>query len=54
MLNKLLSLGIAALLMQAAFARPALAGTKAEEEIRFAGRVKAGVAKLVTGPQARV
>jgi len=54
MLSKLLSLGLAALLMQAAFARPALAGMKAEEEARFAGRIKAGVAKLGTGPQARI
>lgn len=54
MFRKLLRLGLAALLTQAAFARPAAAATKAEEAARFAERVKTGIAKLGTGPQARV
>ncbi|HWS88123.1 MAG TPA: hypothetical protein VN282_14230 [Pyrinomonadaceae bacterium] len=54
MFRKFLSLAVAALLTQAAYARPAAAGTKAEEEARPAERVKAGIAKLGIGPRARV
>ena len=50
MLKKCLSLALAALLVQASGV-PALAGGK---EARFAERVKAGVARLGTGPEARV
>jgi hypothetical protein len=54
MFRNLLSLGLAALLLQAASTRPAAAGTKDEREVRLSGRVKAGIAKLGTGPRARV
>lgn len=52
MLKKCLSLALAALLVQASGV-PASAAT-GEKEARFAERVKAGVARLGTGPEARV
>ena len=53
MFKKLCSVVLSALLLQAA-AVPALAGTKAEKESRRAENVRAQLAKLGTGPDARV
>ena len=49
-----LSLALLALLIHMVNAAPAFAKSKAEKEVEFAGKVKAGVAKLSTGPEARV
>lgn len=56
MLKKILSLALAGSLMAAASARPvsAVALTKAEKEARFAEKVRAGIAQLGTGTEARV
>ena len=53
MLKKICSAGLAALLLQAA-AVPAFAGNAAEREARRAEKVRAQLAKLGTGPDARV
>jgi hypothetical protein len=53
MLKKLCAVALSALLLQAA-AAPALAGTKEEKEARRAGKVRAQLARLGTGPAARV
>ena len=53
MFKKICSLALSALLLQAA-AVPALAGTKAENDTRRAEKVRAQVAKLGTGADARV
>ena len=53
MFRKLCSVVLSALLLQAA-AIPALAGTKAEKEARRAEKVRAELAKLGTGADARV
>ena len=53
MFKKICSLVLSALLLQAA-AVPALAGTKAENDSRRAEKVRAQVAKLGTGADARV
>ena len=49
-----LSLALLALLIHMVNAAPAFAKSKAEKEVEFAGKVKAGIAKLGTGPEARV
>ena len=55
MLKKLFSMMLACLLTQLVFAQPAsAAGAKAEKEARFAEKVRAGILKLGTGPEARV
>lgn len=56
MLKKILSLALAGSLMAAASARPVSAATlsKAEKEARFVEKVKAGIAQLGTGTEARV
>ena len=54
MLKKILSLALAGAFMAAASAQPASALTKAEKEAQFAERVKAGIAQLGTGTDARV
>lgn len=54
MLKKYVSLMLVALLAHMICAAPAVAKSKAEKEIEFAGKVKAGIAKLGTGPEARV
>ena len=56
MLKKILSLALAGSLMAAASARPvsAVALSKAEKEAQFAEKVKAGIAQLGTGTEARV
>ena len=54
MLKKYLSLVLVTLLVHMASAAPALAKSKAEKEVEFAGKVKAGIANLGTGPEARV
>lgn len=53
MFKKLCAVALSALLLQAA-AAPALAGTKEEKEARRAEKVRAQLAKLGTGPAARV
>ena len=53
MLKKICSALLSALLLQAA-AVPALAGTKAEKDARRTEKVRAQLAKLGTGPGARV
>jgi hypothetical protein len=54
MFKKLLSLALVALLINLAGAVPAYAATKAEEQARFAEKVKASVLKFGTGEAARV
>lgn len=54
MFKKLLSLALAGLLLNVVYATPASAKTKAEKEAEFAERVRAGIAKLGTGAEARV
>lgn len=51
---KVLSLMFAVLLMQVGFVQSVAAGTKAEKEAKFAEKVKAGIAKLGTGTEARI
>ena len=52
--RKILSLLLAGLLLVTLTARPALASSKGEEETRFIEKVKAGIGKLGTGPDALV
>ena len=54
MLKKLLSLALVGLVFNVAGAARVSAATKGEKEARFAAKVKAGVMKLGTGPDARV
>jgi preprotein translocase subunit SecF len=56
MLKKILSLALAGFLMAAASARPVAAVplTKAEKEAQFVEKVRAGIARLGTGTEARV
>ena len=54
MVKKFLSLALVALLMQMASAQSAYASTKAGKEARFTEKVKAGIATLGVGPEARV
>lgn len=54
MLKKILSLALAGFLMQVAFAQPVAANTKAEKEAQLVEKIKAGIAKLGTGPEARI
>lgn len=54
MFKKFISLTLAVLLMQMAYAQPAVAATKAEKEAQFAEKVRGGIAKLGTGTDARV
>ena len=54
MFKKLLSLSLVALLINLAGATPANAASKAEEQTRFAEKVKASVLKFGTGEAARV
>ena len=54
MFKKFLSLLLVALLINLAWARPALADSKEEKQARFVEKVKASVLKLGTGEAARV
>ena len=54
MLKRILCLALAGLLVGVTGASPARAATREEKDARFAERVKAGIAKLGTGPDARV
>ncbi len=54
MLKKLTALALAGLLLQMAYARPVTAKPATEKQAQFAEKVKAGIAKLGTGPEARV
>lgn len=54
MFKKVLSLALVAFLLSVAGLTPAYAGAKEEKAIRFAEKVKAGIAKLGTGADARI
>lgn len=54
MFKKLLSFVLVGLLMQVGFSQPVAASTKPEKEAQFVEKVKAGIAKLGTGADARV
>ena len=54
MFKKLLSLSLAALLINFGSVTPAYAASKEEKEARFAEKVKANVLKLGTGETARI
>ncbi|HJR07864.1 MAG TPA: hypothetical protein VJ842_11425 [Pyrinomonadaceae bacterium] len=54
MLKKVLSLVLAALIVNTAGASPVFAASKAEKEARFIEKVRVGVGKLGTGEKARV
>jgi hypothetical protein len=54
MFKKSLSLLLVAVLVHTVSAAPALAGSNAEKEARFAEKVKANILKLGTGPDALV
>lgn len=54
MLKKLISIALAGLLFQVACARTVVANTGAEKEARAIEKIKAGLAKLGTGKEARV
>jgi len=54
MLKKVLSLALAALLINAAGASPVFASSKAEKEARFIEKVRAGIGGLGTGTEARI
>jgi hypothetical protein len=54
MFRKILSVGLAGLLIQLACAYPAFAKTGSKKEVERAEKVRAGIAMLGTGPDARV
>lgn len=54
MFKKILSLVVVGLLFSAGGVRPAYAGSREDKDIRFAQKVKEGIAKLGTGEEARV
>ena len=54
MFKKVLSLALVGFLLSVAGPRLAYAGTKEEKATRFAAKVKAGIAKLGTGADARI
>ena len=54
MLKKLLSLAVVGLLLNIAGVIPAYASSKEESRARFAEKVKEGIGRLGTGPEARV
>jgi len=54
MLKKFFSLALVVLVLNLASAARVSAGTKGEKEARLAAKVRAGIMKLGTGPQARV
>lgn len=54
MFKKLLSLTLICLLSQFVFARTAAANPKISKEARFAEKVKAGIARLGTGTEAKI
>lgn len=54
MIKRLTALALAGLLLQMAYARPAAAKPATEKEAQFAEKVRAGVARLGTGPEARI
>ncbi len=54
MFRKILSVALAGLLIQLAYAYPAFAATNSKKEIERAEKVRAGIARLGTGTDARV
>jgi len=54
MFKKLLSMILACLVAGVAYAQPIAAKTNPEKEARFMEKVRAGIAKLGTGPEARI
>ncbi len=53
-MKKLLTIVVACLVVSAVNVRPVAASTKAEKEVRFAGKVKQGIEKLGSGRDTRV
>ena len=53
-MKKLLTFIVASLVVSAVSVRPVAASSKAEKEVRFAGKVKLGVEKLGSGSDTRV
>jgi hypothetical protein len=53
-MKKLLTMMVACLVVSAVSVRPVAASSKAEEELRFAGKVKQGIEKLGSGSNTRV
>ncbi len=53
-MKKLLTIVVACLVVSAVNVRPVTASTKAEKEVRFAGKVKQGIEKLGSGRDTRV
>lgn len=54
MFKKVLSLALVGFLLNVSVVNFAYAGAKAEEETRFAGKVKEGISQLGTGAAARI
>jgi hypothetical protein len=54
MIKKFTAFALACLLLQMAYARPAAAKTRPEQDAQLAEKVKAGIARLGTGPDARI
>jgi len=54
MLKKFTVLALTCLLLQVAYVQPVAAHSKAEKDARFTEQVKAGIARLGTGPEARI
>ena len=54
MFRKVLSLVLVGFLLSVAGVSRAYAGSREEKETRFAGKVKEGISKLGTGPDARI
>jgi len=53
-MKKLLTMMVACLVVSAVSVRPVAASSKAEKEVRFAGKVKLGIEKLGSGRDTRV
>ena len=53
-MKKLLTLMVACLMISAMSVQPVAASSKAEKELRFAGKVKQGIEKLGSGSNTRV
>ena len=54
MFKKILTMAVAGLLVQGLFAQPASAASKEEKQAKRVERVRAGIARLGVGPDARV
>ncbi|MGA9769337.1 MAG: hypothetical protein WBV94_09870 [Blastocatellia bacterium] len=54
MFKRLLSITLACLLAHLAYGQPVSASTKAEKEAEFTNKLRTGISRLGTGPDARV